>query len=84
MKKIDVTGSLFSARIEDKNGKLILLVYEWNSKIETINEFAQAVYNDVKANYPDFNGLWVAAYGDMEADTLIEVDREYNIEEIGF
>lgn len=84
MKKINVTGFLFSARIEDKNGKITFLVYEWDSKIETINEFAQAVYADVKTNYPDFNGLWVSEYGDMEADTLVEVDREYGIEEIGF
>lgn len=84
MKKINVVGSLFSARVEDKNGKISFLVYEWDSKIETINEFAQAVYADVNANYPDFNGLWVSAYGDMEADTLIEVDREYGVEEIGF
>lgn len=81
MKKLEMDGRIFSARIVE-NGKAYNRVYVWENKIETLEAFAEAVYNEISSVFPQAYEVYVSAYGSEEAEPIIEIseyDEEFYI-----
>lgn len=77
MKKLEMNGKVFAATIKE-NGKVHNRIYVWETKIESLSDFAKAVCADIESVFPKYSSVWVSTYGDMEADAIIEIDKDYD------
>ena len=77
MKKLEMNGKIFAATIKE-SGKVHNRIYIWEIKIESLSEFAKAVVAEIESVFPKYSEIWVSAYGDAEADPIIEIDKDYD------
>lgn len=77
MKKLEMSGKIFAATIKE-NEKVYNRIYIWETKIESLSEFAKAVYAEIESVFPKYSSVWVSTYGDIEAEAIIEIDKDFD------
>lgn len=76
MRRIEVVGSLYIAWVK-AYGTEYRRVFE-KSITESIGHFAHSVFEDLENEFPNWDSIAVSAYGDMEADLIVDCDKSFD------